>query len=249
MEDLHVVDTNLSLPPTLAHLKQGGNTGFFAIYDGHGGTDAVQLVASSLHVHLQRALLSLPTPEEALATAFALTDAEMKEGECYRECGTTAVCALVLPSPTGRRLHLAHTGDSRCVVAEVQEGTMVGRALTMDHKPDRPSEMQRVYKEGGWVLMGRLDGCLAVSRALGDMYFKERGLSAVPEQRNLELNSSHHFLILACDGLWDVVSDDEAVQAVKHMTASQAMAKVLVKMALQRGSTDNVTVMVLRLLE
>jgi serine/threonine protein phosphatase PrpC len=247
MEDAHVVDLDLVPPQHLAMSTSRENTGYFAVYDGHGGKAAVDLVSQNLHRHLQHELNSA-TPEVAIRQAFLKTDAEMKGKPAYAECGSTAVCALILPSAQGRTLLAANAGDARAVLARVGPGGILEAVrLTRDHKPDVYEESVRVAKAGGWVMRGRLDGSLAVSRALGDFNYKERGLICEPDVLTCELDERHLFLILACDGLWDVVKDEEAVLQVCHMEKSRAMAQALVDLAMNKGTTDNVTVMVVRL--
>lgn len=247
MEDAHVIDFNLVPPQPLAMLTSRENTGYFAVYDGHGGTAAVDLITKRLHRQLQRELNSAK-PVEAIKKAFLNTDSEMKGKAMYGACGSTVVCALILPSTQGRTLFAANAGDARAVLARVAvDGNWEAIRLTRDHKPDVYEESVRVAQAGGWVMRGRLDGSLAVSRALGDFNYKDRGLIADPDVVGCELDERHQFLILACDGLWDVVSDDEAVMVIRDMDNSRAMAQTLVDLAMAKGTTDNVTVMVVKL--
>lgn len=252
MEDAHVIELDLVPPQPLDMLTSKHNTGYFAVYDGHGGKAAVDLIAQNLHRNLQTEL-NTALPEAALRQAFLRTDAEMKGKPAYAECGSTVVCALILPSSiqgstSGRTLIAANAGDARAVLAQVgADGALEAVRLTRDHKPDLYEESVRVAKAGGWIIRGRLDGSLAVSRALGDFNYKERGLTADPDVLSCELDERHLFLILACDGLWDVVKDEEAVSVVRNMDSSRAMAQTLVDLAMDKGTTDNVTVMVVRL--
>jgi serine/threonine protein phosphatase PrpC len=119
--------------------------------------------------------------------------------------------------------------------------------LTRDHVPRTPGEIGRVVRDGGRVWNGRVMGQLAVSRALGDHALKSQGVSADPHVLHVPLSERHKFLILGCDGVWDVVSDAEAVSAVKDVHDPKEMARKLVKLAIEKGSTDNVSVMAIRL--
>jgi protein phosphatase PTC1 len=247
MEDAAVVAMDIAQSTPFAHFATPINAGFFAVYDGHGGREAVSVVERVLHDHLRTQLASL-SPAQALSGAFHLTDKEMANDPACLECGSTAVCALILPGENGERvLHCANAGDSRAVLGELKGERYVAKRISFDHKPDEPSENTRVARAGGWVMCGRLDGSLAVSRALGDFVFKDKGLTCEPYVQSVEIRPEHKFLILACDGLFDVVTDDEAVRAVQHLNSSKHMAKALLKMAMERGTTDNVTVMVILL--
>lgn len=130
--------------------------------------------------------------------------------------GCTAVCALI----RNDELIVANAGDSRCVLS--RGGKAV--ALTEDHKPMNEEEFSRITKAGGFVADGRVNGSLNLSRALGDLEYKqvkslppeEQMVTANPEIRSIQLESDDEFLILACDGIWDVLSNQEAVDFVRE---------------------------------
>jgi serine/threonine protein phosphatase PrpC len=130
--------------------------------------------------------------------------------------GCTAVCALV----AGNQLVVANAGDSRCVLSRAGKAV----ALTEDHKPTNDEEFSRIMKAGGFVADGRVNGSLNLSRALGDLEYKqvsslppeEQMVTANPEIRSLRLTDDDEFLILACDGIWDVLTNDDAVAFVRE---------------------------------
>ncbi|XP_077449727.1 protein phosphatase 1G [Stigmatopora argus] len=128
------------------------------------------------------------------------------------DSGTTAVVALI----RGKQLIVANAGDSRCVVSER------GKAVDMsyDHKPEDELELSRIKKAGGKVTMdGRVNGGLNLSRAIGDHFYKrnkvlppeEQMISAMPDVKVLTLNGDHDFMVIACDGIWNVLSSQEVV--------------------------------------
>jgi protein phosphatase 1G len=130
--------------------------------------------------------------------------------------GCTAVCALI----RGDDLIVANAGDSRCVLS--RGGKAI--ALTHDHKPNDPEEFARISRAGGFVADGRVNGSLNLSRALGDLEYKqtaglspeEQMVTANPEIRQEKLQPEDEFLILACDGIWDVLSNQDAVDFVRE---------------------------------
>lgn len=130
--------------------------------------------------------------------------------------GCTAVCAVV----RGNMLVVANAGDSRCVLS--RRGMAV--ALTQDHKPNDEEEYARILKAGGFVADGRVNGSLNLSRALGDMEYKQNKelgpegqmVTAMPEVRRMTLKQGDEFLLLACDGIWDVCTNQEAIDFVRE---------------------------------
>jgi serine/threonine protein phosphatase PrpC len=148
-------------------------------------------------------------------------------------------------------LNAANAGDARIVLGHRGLATR----LTKDHRTDDPDEVQRIETAGGFMFKGRVLGVLAVTRSLGDHCMKDYVI-AQPflRETTIELlegddedNSGEDpsFLILACDGLWDVMEDQQAVDfVVKYQDDKANISKHLINEALRRGTTDNVTVVV-----
>uniref|UniRef100_A0A7I4FAN9 protein-serine/threonine phosphatase n=1 Tax=Physcomitrium patens TaxID=3218 RepID=A0A7I4FAN9_PHYPA len=121
-------------------------------------------------------------------------------------------------------------------------------ALSTDHKPNRSDERQRIEKAGGVVMWSgtwRVGGVLAVSRAFGDRLLKKY-VVAEPEIQDQLITSDVEFLVLASDGLWDVVSNQDAVTMVQNVQDAQEAAKRLTDEAYKKGSADNITCVVIR---
>ncbi|KAG7339356.1 protein phosphatase 2C [Nitzschia inconspicua] len=141
-------------------------------------------------------------------------------------------------------IYAANAGDARIVLGHA--GTAY--RMTKDHRTDDPDEVRRIEQSGGFLFKGRVLGVLAVTRSLGDHCMKEYVI-AMPYTKAKTIvkdaMSDVSFVILACDGLWDVMSDQEAVDFVsKYQNSKESVAQELVKEALERGSTDNITVSV-----
>ncbi|GAV08414.1 hypothetical protein RvY_18106 [Ramazzottius varieornatus] len=133
------------------------------------------------------------------------------------DSGATACLAFIKKNV----LYVANVGDSRCVVS--QNGQAVD--MSIDHKPDDPLETARINRAGGKVTSdGRVNNGLNLSRALGDHNYKrneeldlsEQMISAKPDVRTLALNSSHDFMVIACDGIWNSMSSQQVVDFVKE---------------------------------
>mmetsp|Transcript_22126 Transcript_22126/g.74702 ORF Transcript_22126/g.74702 Transcript_22126/m.74702 type:complete len:148 (-) Transcript_22126:284-727(-) len=139
---------------------------------------------------------------------------------------------------------VVNVGDSRA--AMVQTGGSA-RPLSSDHKPNRPDEKARVEAAGGHVIFAgcwRVQGDLAVSRAFGDCHLKRYGVTAEPEIKTYELGPSDAFLVLASDGLWDVVDEQQCAKVVLRAPDAITAASALCDLASVRGSMDNITSLV-----
>lgn len=140
-----------------------------------------------------------------------------------------------------RMLYTANVGDARAVLS--RNGKAV--RLTYDHKGSDKKEVRRIQEAGGFVLNNRVNGVLAVTRSLGDSAMKEYVVGS-PYTSTMELNDADEFLIIACDGLWDVIEDQPAVELIRDSPSAQLAAENLVRHALDNFSHDNVTVLVVK---
>ncbi|KAG6874463.1 hypothetical protein C0995_010371 [Termitomyces sp. Mi166 len=154
---------------------------------------------------------------------------------------TIGTTVTVPPSDLRRVLYTANAGDARAVLCRA------GRAvrLSYDHKGSDKQEAKRITDAGGFVLSGRVNGVLAVTRSLGDSSMKEFVVGS-PYTTETELCDEDEFLVLACDGLWDVTNDQSAIDLVREIPDPQAASAKLLKYALSHHTSDNVTVLVVR---
>ncbi|KAH9847145.1 protein serine/threonine phosphatase 2C [Lenzites betulinus] len=150
--------------------------------------------------------------------------------------------ALRPPSEVRRVLYCANVGDARAVLCRDGKATRI----TYDHKASDRKEARRIEKAGGEITDGRVDGVLIPTRALGDPEMKHY-VTSVPHTAEIELREMDEVLIIACDGLWDVLEDQEAVDLVRHTQDAMEAAQRLLDEATRRKTSDNVTVLVVRL--
>jgi len=207
-----------------------------------------------------------------LKKAYLKTDKDFITPKNAPQSGSTAATLIIM----GRRLFAANVGDSRVVLCRVG-GQCV--ELTSDHKPSRPDEAARVRAAGGFILHKRVMGELAITRAFGDKSFKmgikamledeadeiTRGLnenseakdltkplvSAEPEIASLVMSHSDEFLLLACDGLFDVFRSQDAIalarqELIAHRGEPAEVARILSDQAIRvRRSRDNVSILII----
>ncbi|CAF2015202.1 unnamed protein product [Brassica napus] len=223
----------------------GEIVGLFGVFDGHGGAAAAEYLKRHLFSNLITHPNFISDTKSAIADAYNHTDSELLKSENNHtiDAGSTASTAILVRD----RLLVANVGDSRAVICRA--GTAF--AVSRDHKPDQSDERERIENAGGFVMWAgtwRVGGVLAVSRSFGDRLLKEYVI-ADPEIQEEKIDDSLEFLILASDGLWDVFSNEEAVEVVKEVEDPEESTKKLVGEAIKRGSADNITCVVVRFLE
>ncbi|PWN35599.1 PP2C-domain-containing protein [Meira miltonrushii] len=140
-----------------------------------------------------------------------------------------------------RVLYTANVGDARAVLCRGGKAVR----LTYDHKGSDAQEAKRIMDAGGFVMNNRVNGVLAVTRSLGDAAMKDFVVGA-PYTTETTLSDQDSFLIVACDGLWDVADDQDAVDLIRDEEDPQVAAARLLQHALSNFSTDNTSVMVVR---
>ncbi|MED6125439.1 hypothetical protein PIB30_068588 [Stylosanthes scabra] len=216
--------------------------GLFAIFDGHSGHS----VPDYLRSHLFDNIINEPDfwtdPANAVKRAYSVTDSTIleKSGELGRG-GSTAVTAILINC---QKLIVANIGDSRAVLSVNGEA----KQLSVDHEPN--TEWEDIKNRGGFVSnfpgdVPRVDGQLAVSRAFGDKSLKKH-LSSDPYVTVELIGDGAEFIILASDGLWKVMSNQEAVDAIKDIKDARSAAKHLTEAAVNRKSSDDISCVVVR---
>ena len=114
-----------------------------------------------------------------------------------------------------RKVYVANAGDSRCVMGK--NGVAV--EMSIDHKPESQTEIDRIEKSGSVITDGRVDGNLNLTRSLGDLKYKhrehlkpeEQAITANPDTFQFDLSPDIDFILMGCDGIWEKQSNEEAV--------------------------------------
>lgn len=209
MEDAHVAQVNLEGDRCQA---------LFGVFDGHNG----HLVAKYTGAHIVDTLVGTAAFHDkaydaAFVQAFEKLDSTLNASpELRHEGGCTAVSVLL----TSTQVVCANAGDSRAVLC--RNGVAV--PLSFDHKPSLEGEIARIVKAGGCVQNNRVNGTLALSRAIGDFEFKENTelpwneqmITAMPDITTNAIAAGDEFIVIACDGVWDVVSNQQCCDIIKN---------------------------------
>ncbi|QCD80012.1 protein kinase [Vigna unguiculata] len=207
------------------------------------------LAATSLDLDFKmeedRHIHGLDVWKQSYVKTYAAVDQDLKQQTGFDSflSGTTALTII----KQGEYLITANIGDSRAVLATTSEdGTLTPHQLTTDFKPNLPQEAERITQCRGqvfsledepgvyrvWMPNGKPPG-LAISRALGDHCMKDFGLISVPDVTQTKITSRDQFVILATDGVWDVISNQEAVEIVSATPHKEKAAQKLVKCAIR----------------
>jgi len=228
MEDAH---TQLLSP------QNDRTSAFFAVYDGHGGAKVAEYAGNHLHERIfNQSHFKNGNIPESFRQGFLGLDEDMLEDEDMKEelAGTTAICVFM----KDRKIYCGNVGDSRSIAS------VRGRVqpLSYDHKPNNELETKRILAAGGWVEFNRVNGNLALSRALGDFVFKKNEnkkaedqiVTAYPDVDMKDLTSDHEFIVLACDGIWDVLSNEEVLEFVRTRIAQQIEPEIICEQLMTR---------------
>ncbi|KAJ7965378.1 Protein phosphatase 2C [Quillaja saponaria] len=214
----------------------------FGIFDGHGGSRAAEYLKEHLFENLMKHPKFMTDTKLAISETYQQTDADFLDSErdTFRDDGSTASTAVLVDN----HLYVANVGDSRTIISRA------GKAIPLseDHKPNRSDERKRIESAGGvvmWAGTWRVGGVLAMSRAFGNRMLKQF-VVAEPEIQEQEIDDEFELLVLASDGLWDVVPNDDAVSLARTEEEPEAAARKLTEAAFTRGSADNITCIVVR---
>ncbi|KAL5218499.1 hypothetical protein ABZP36_019183 [Zizania latifolia] len=242
MEDRHVAKVALGGDPKVA---------FFGVFDGHGGKSAAEFASENMPKFMAEEMSKVEFSdsdeiEQAVKRCYLKTDQEFLK----REESGGACCVTALLQKGG--LVVSNAGDCRAVLSRVGKA----EALTSDHRSSREDEKERIENLGGFVVncrgTWRVQGSLAVSRGIGDAHLKQ-WVVADPDTTTLLVDPQCEFLILASDGLWDKVENQEAVCIARPLcgrndkASRMAACRKLVETAVSRGSTDDVSVVIIQL--
>lgn len=216
----------------------------YAVFDGHAGDKVAIFLRDNVPVFAKRIIPSSINLQHALFSIFLEVIKHIPK-DIALHTGSTAVIML----QHGSTIAVANCGDSRAIMNDGDKAV----AITEDHKPDR--EIERIMKAGGFVTANHMDvprvhGQLAVSRSIGDFYLYPSVIWK-PEISTIQVGPGNKYVIMATDGIWDAVTNQEAVDLMEDQldtglameNAMDIAIKQTLIVARARGSTDNVTIL------
>ena len=220
MEDDHISDASFD-----------GDTCLFAIFDGHGGCEVAKFCAKHFGEQLKKNQNYIQGKyEEALKDTFLLMDVMLTTPEGQAELRTLkneadggdsfAGCTANVCLITKKEIYCANAGDSRSYLYSNRRVI----ELSFDHKPDNTIEKTRIQKAGGFIIEGRVNGNLNLSRAIGDLEYKkntslkpqEQLISAYPDVTRRPIKPEDNFIVMGCDGVWEILTAEEICTIIEN---------------------------------
>lgn len=246
-EDKHVIILNTGKKD-----PKKKNVNFFSVFDGHGGKEVSKYLSENLSQFFMDNRVMYPLSKKYVYDVYDHLQKTLKSSNFAYYSGSTALVAVHFKYNGDDYLNVMNVGDCRIIICRDN----FAMPLTKDHKPHWPEERSRIDNLGGKITFDGYDWRikdLSVSRAFGDLdatpFVTHR-----PDLFRYKLDKTDKFFVLACDGLWDVMSNDEVINYVllncydkttkNRINKNVNIAKKLAEYALKKGSTDNITCIV-----
>ena len=243
MEDFHYIK---------ALLNKKINCSYFGLFDGHSGKEVGMYLMQNLHKILSQEFKNNNNIEntenikQIVISSFEKIDKEINEQNFKNETGSTGTVLLLYKdknSPSGKSILSANVGDSKAYLITKREMKLI----TKDHKCNDSNEVQRIRDSGGIVFRERVFGTLMLTRSFGDKEMKKYGVLSTPDIFLKNIEDDDLFVIIASDGVWDVVEEDEIFKMAKVKISSNDFSKKIVNLAKERDTHDNISCIVIKL--
>lgn len=246
-EDCHTIIKNID-----GKDKNINNINLFGVYDGHGGKSISKFISNNLPQMFLNKNIQYPLDSAYIKTCFKNLQSILKKNheDIAEYAGSTCLLAIEYNFNERSYLDIYNLGDSRFVICKKSQAQII----TKDHKPHWPDEQKRIEKIGGKIYFDGYDwriGDLSVSRAFGDLD-NAPYISSKPDIFRYKISKHDKFFIMACDGLWDVIESQEAVDFVlkncydenTRINKNLNIAKSLAEFAYNKDSLDNITIII-----
>ena len=243
MEDFHYIK---------ALLFKKNSCSYFGLFDGHSGKEVGIYLMENLHKILlknlkeKNDLINQENINNIVINSFEQIDKEINALNYKNETGSTGTVLLLFKdekSPSGKSLLCANVGDSKAYLITKTEMKLI----TKDHKCNDPHEVQRIRDNGGVVFRERVFGTLMLTRSFGDKEMKKYGVLSTPDIFYKNIETEDIFVIIASDGVWDVVEENEIFQMAQRGIPSNDLSKKIVNLAKERETHDNISCIVVKL--
>jgi len=222
---------------------------FFSVYDGHGGKFVSTYLSKNLPSYYINPNLVLPFDREYHIKLFENIQNRILDNPEGYSSGSTCLLCLMYKQEDDIHLNIVNLGDSRLTIV-YKNGKC--KQVSIDHKPDHPIEKIRLTKMGGEIYTDTEGviriGDLSLSRSFGDGD-NAPYISQKPDIYYKKITPDTKYIVLACDGLWDVIENEELFKLLEKFKQSESnnLAAELATEALKRGSCDNISIIIIEL--
>ena len=262
MEDFHCIKQALGKRPNLS---------YFAIFDGHGGKDVASFLSINLHHFLIDEInnINFGTNDEenisniieSIKSAFMKIDQNILANENFsNDVGSTATLIFIYYNNLNENILNSNNDNGNKNVERIlicanigdSNGYLITKSnisqITKPHKCEDTSEVQRIKGTGGIVFQGRIFGKLILTRTLGDKEMKKYGVIPVPDFYTKKIEKDDLFVIIASDGIWDVINEEELYKMGNEKElSSEIFSKKIMDLAKERDTRDNSSCIVIKL--
>ena len=246
-EDSHNIETNIN-----GSDNKKPKINLFSVFDGHGGSEVSSFLKTNLIKHFIRSDVVYPLSKNYVISAYDNLQNQLKKKDYSFHTGSTGLVVIQFIHGKDKYINVINNGDGRCVLCRGN----FAMPLTLDHKPSWPTEKNRIEKLGGKIVFDGFDWRikdLSVSRSFGDVDATPF-VTHKPDLYRYKLDSNDKFFVLACDGLWDVLANHDVVNFIlnkcydtstkQRINKNLNVARELAEYAIKKGSTDNITCIV-----
>ena len=229
-------DVGITIPDLLNDYR----VNLFCIFDGHGGIDVVNFLKNRMSQLIKSSLENLIPVNEAISKSFNKIDEELKFYDSDN-VGSTATVIIIKDN----KIYCGNVGDSRAYILykdKIQQ-------ISVDHKCSNEKEKQRIIENGGKIVKNRVNGQLILTRTLGDKAIKKFGVICQPDINEINVSKDINFVVLASDGVWDVINENELLELSKKFKNADDFCKEIIKESITKGTKDNVSCIVISFIE
>ena len=241
MEDFHYIKALLIKKITCS---------YFGLFDGHSGKEVGMYLMENLHKILHQKIkeenINNETLKQIVINSFEQIDQEINLKNFKNETGSTGTILLLYKDPTSpsnKSFLCANVGDSKAYLITKKEMIL----LTKDHKCCDANEVKRIRDKGGIVFRERVFGTLMLTRSFGDKEMKKYGVLSTPDIYIKNVEKDDLFIVIASDGVWDVVEENEILKMTQDGISSNDFSKKIVNLAKERDTHDNISCIVIKL--
>ena len=218
----------------ILNLNKNKNNALFCIFDGHGGSHISKYLQKNIYCEFKKMLIKNNNDINNFNfyELFQILDIKIKELPYSYHQGSTACIVYITKQNNKKILYCANVGDTRCILTNSE----FVKRISYDHKAYDKNEKERIINEGGEINKGRIFGDLIISRAFGDWQYKNLGVISIPHIKRIELTNDDKYVIIASDGVWDVLDDLDVYCLSLRIDNSMELCSKIIETSLENGS-------------